>query len=193
MCIRDRGKSPLQESDVYLNNFLIFSRHFYDLIPSVRNDSKSMNWCYDGERDLERELCVDREIELYKLKRDYNELKEMLGVIEINDMKYLPVKIESENYFDDTCLNNNNNLTYDEKMTDLILNITTDGDWTEINNVDLVYDKIIIIGSNPMYDYCGKTNKLKFYGYYTQDGHMRYINKAENCYVKPRLIFDDGG
>ena len=35
------------------------------------------------------ELCVDREIELYKLKRNYNELKEMLEVVQINDMKYL--------------------------------------------------------------------------------------------------------
>ena len=87
------------------------------------NGVESVRWCYD-ERDLDGELCVAREIELYKLKRDYNELKEMLEVIEINDMKYLLYKIESENYFDDTCLNNNN-LPYDEKITDLILNVTT--------------------------------------------------------------------
>ena len=93
--------------------------------------------------------------------------------------RYLLVKIESEDYFDDTSLNNNN-LPYDEKLTDLIMNIITNGDWTEINNVDLVYD------------YYGKMNKLKFYGYYTQDGHM-CVNKIENCYVEPRLIFDDGG
>ena len=73
------------------------------------------------------------------------------------------------------------------------MNVTTEGDWTKINNADLVYDKIIIMGNNPMYDYCGKMNELKFYGYYTQDSHMRYVNKIENCYVKPRLIFDDGG
>ena len=70
--------------------------------------------------------------------------------------RYLPVKIENENYFDDTCLNNNNSL-YDEKITDLIMNITTNGDWTEIYNVDLVYD------------YYGKMYELKVYGYYTQD------------------------
>ena len=58
-------------------------------------------------------------------------------------MKYLPVKIESEDYFDDTCVNNNN-LPYDEKITDPILNIITNGDWTEINNVDLVYDLSLI-------------------------------------------------
>ena len=43
----------------------------------VWNDVKSMRWCYD-ERDLDRELCVEREIELYELKRDYDELKEMV-------------------------------------------------------------------------------------------------------------------
>ena len=99
------------------------------------NGVKSVIWCYD-ERDLDRELCVDREIELYKLQRNYNELKEMLAVIKINDMKYLLYKIENENYFDDTCLNNNN-LPYvvmNEKITDPILNIITNGDWTEINN-----------------------------------------------------------
>ena len=57
----------------------------------------------------------------------------------------------------------------------------------------MVYDKIIIMGSNPMYNHCGKMNKLKFYGYYTHDSHMRYVNKFEKCYVKPRLLFDDGG
>ena len=116
-----------------------------------------MRWCYD-ERDLDRELCVDKETELYELQRNYDELKETLGVVKLNDMKYLPVKIESENCFNYTCLNNNN-LPYDEKITDLILNIITNGDWTEIHNVDLVYD------------YYGKMNKLKFYGYYTQDSH----------------------
>ena len=51
----------------------------------------------------------------------------------------------------------------------------------QVLNVDLVYD------------YYGKMNKQKFYGYYTQDNRVRNVNKIENCYVKPRLIFDDGG
>ena len=99
-----------------LNNCLLYT----SLVPSVWNDVESVIWCYD-ERDLDGELCVDKEIELYKLKRNHNELKEML-----NDLKYLPVKIESEDYFDHTCLNNNN-LPYDEKLTDLIRNIITNG------------------------------------------------------------------
>ena len=41
-------------------------------------------------KDVLRKSCVDKEIELYKLQRNYNELKEML-----TDMKYLLVKIET--------------------------------------------------------------------------------------------------
>ena len=76
--------------------------------------------------------------------RDYNELKEMLI-----DTNYVLVKIESEHYLVDTVLNNNN-LPYDEKVTDLIMNIT-DGDLTDVLNVDLFYD------------YFGKMNEFGFY------------------------------
>ena len=72
------GKRPLLMKDL---NYLPF---LYKFVPSVWNN---VIWCYD-ERDLDRELCVDKEIELYRLQRNYNELKEML-----NDLKYLPVKI----------------------------------------------------------------------------------------------------
>ena len=135
-----------------------------------------MIWCYD-ERDLARELCVDKEIELYKLQRNYNELKEML-----NDMKYLLVKRESEDYFDGTVLNNNN-LPYvvmNDKITDWTMNIITDGDLTNVPNVDLFYD------------YFGKMNEFGLYGYNTQNSNL-CGNKIENCYIKPRLIYDDGG
>ena len=40
-------KSLLQENNVFSNRSLIFSRRFYDLIPSVWSDRKSMKWCYD--------------------------------------------------------------------------------------------------------------------------------------------------
>ena len=146
-----KGKRPLLMEDLSGFPFL------FKLVPSVWNGVERVRWCYD-ERDLDRELCVDKEIELYQLKRNYNEWKEMLEV----------------------CLNNNN-LIYDEKITDPILNIITNGDCTEINNVDLVYD------------YYGKMDKLKFYGYYTQDNRMWNTNKIENCYLTPRLNFDDGG
>ena len=41
--------------------------------------------------------------------------------------------------------------------------------------------------------YCGTMEKTKFYGYNTRDSHMMCTNKNEMCYVKERLIFDDGG
>ena len=74
---------------------------------------------------------------------------------------------------------NKNNLI-DEKVTDPIMNIITTGDLTEILNVDLVHD------------YYDITNKLKLFGYDTQDNNM-CVNKTEKCYIKQRLIFDDGG
>ena len=83
-----KGKGPLLLEDMRSLSCYPF---LYEFVPSVWNGVESVRWCYD-ERDLDGELCVDREIELYKLKRDYNELKEMLEVIEINDRKYLPVK-----------------------------------------------------------------------------------------------------
>ena len=51
----------------------------------------------------------------------------------------------------------------------------------------------IILGGNPI-DYCfGTMEKISSCGYKTKNNHMLYINKIENCYVEPRLIFDDGG
>ena len=43
-------------------------------------------WCY-GEGDLDRELCIEREMELYKLKRNYNQLRERLEGVKINNIK----------------------------------------------------------------------------------------------------------
>ena len=144
-----KGKSP-----VLIEDFCF--PVLYEFIPSVWIDIKSMRWGYD-ERDLDRELCVERETELYELKRDYDGWKEMLEV-------YL----------------NKSNLMYDEKINDPISNIFTNGDLTEIRNVDLVHD------------YCDKTNEFAFYGYDTQDSNM-CVTDIENCYLKQRLIFDDGG
>ena len=80
------GKRP------YLMKDLNYFPFLYKIVPSVWY-VESVIWCYD-KKDLDGELCVDKETELYKLKRDYNELTERL-----NDLKYLPVKIKSEDYF----------------------------------------------------------------------------------------------
>ena len=115
------------------------------------------------------ERIKERETEIFKLNRDYEILIQNL-CMEREEQIDLPYKIEFDNCFDE----------YDEKINYPILNIITNGDWTEIHNVDLVYD------------YYDKMNKLKFYGCYTQDSHM-CVTEIENCYLKQRLIFDDGG
>ena len=60
------------------------------------------------------------------------------------------------------------------------MNIITDGDLTKILNVDWLND------------YFGKMNTFGFYGYATQNSNL-WGNEIENCYIKPRLIYDDGG
>ena len=41
-------------------------------------------------------------------------------------------------------------------------------------------------------DYFGKMNEVGFFGYDTQDSNL-CVNEMEQCYIKPRLIWDDGG
>ena len=48
-----KGKSPLEETNVFSSSPLIFSRCFYDLALSVWTDRKSMKWCY-GKRYFDR-------------------------------------------------------------------------------------------------------------------------------------------
>ena len=60
------------------------------------------------------------------------------------------------------------------------MNIITDGDLTNVFNVDRLYD------------YFGKMNEFGFYGYNTQNSHL-CGNTIERCYVKPRLLWNDGG
>ena len=130
------------------------------LVPSAWNERESVRWHYD-ERRLNREWCSERETELYKVKRDYNELKERL-----NDMKYLPVKIES----DDSYLNNNN-VTYDDKIIDLVFRKITYGDWTKLIDSDKLYDIIN-----------GTTKDIEIMVCNNNNNNKSCINKEEKCY-----------
>ena len=58
MCIRDRGKRPLLVDELLM---------LYNVVPSVYSNYESVMWFYE-----ERELCIEREIEVYKLKRSYD-------------------------------------------------------------------------------------------------------------------------
>ena len=80
------------------------------------NDVEIMIW-YGDERDLNRELYVNKETELYNLNREHDEWKESLEVY----------------------LNNNddNDLT---KVINPIRNTITDGDLTNVLNVDWLHD-----------------------------------------------------
>ena len=79
-----------------------------------------------GERYLERELYVDGEIELFRLKRSYKELIEKLELEKIDDMKYLPVVVDIDNYFDDTVVDDKH-LPYD------VIDIVNKYDYTKRN------------------------------------------------------------
>ena len=136
------------------------------------------------------ERIREREIEIFKLNRDYEILVQSL-CIEREKQSDSPCKIGIDNYFNDICINNNNLSDvlisivneYDEKINYLTLYKNTYGDRIEITNVDRFYESI---GNNGMKYYVDK-------GYNTNDSHMLCINEIEMCYVQQRLIFDDGG
>ena len=169
-----KGKSPLLLEDM---RSLSCSPKFYELVPSVWDGRESVIWCY-SERDLDRELCIDREIELFQLKRNYKELKERLELKEIDDIQYLPCKIEMDNYFDDVI----DIVEYNEKITYLVLTRITDGDRTKSTNVDRFYE---LIGDNGV-------------KYYVDNGHNNNNNKLKVhknnlCFKYVRYLHDDGG
>ena len=62
-----KGKSPVLLEDM---RSLSCSLKNYELVPSGWSERENVIGRWD-ERYLERELCVDREIELYQLKRNY--------------------------------------------------------------------------------------------------------------------------
>ena len=165
------------------------------VLPSELSENVRLDWESDYE---ERE----RVIELFRLSRDYEGLVKELNSerIMINnvdlpcavvnndydiniDDKYLPVGRSSVLVVADKC---------DNEVTHLGLTINTNGDLTKNTNSHMDYEKIIMEG-NPMPYYCGTMEKINYYGYYTKVSHMMCTNEIEQCYVKSRLIFDDGG
>ena len=113
-----QGKRPLLVDEVVM---------LYNVVPSVHNNYENVMWYCE-----ERELCVEREIELYTLKREYDELRERVVV--------------GMNYFDNNYIND----LPDETTNYLTLNDDTDVDWT-INNYgnmmcNGIMDKIKLIG-----------------------------------------------
>ena len=79
----------------------------------------------------------------------------------------------------EVCRNNNdyNDLT---KVINPIMNVFTDGDLTKIPNVDWFNEHL------------SKMSEFGCSSYDTQSNHL-FVNKNEQCGIKPRLIWDDGG
>ena len=149
LCLQ--GKRPVLVEE--LNCLLML----YNVVPSVcNNDVESMIW-YCDERELNREVYVEKVTELYNLNRKYDEWKESLKVYLSN--------------------NDCNDLT---KVINPIMNVFTDGDVTQIPNVDW-FD-----------EYSGKMSEFGCSGYDTQSNHL-FVNKNQQCCLKPRLMWDDGG
>ena len=74
----------------------------------------------------------------------------------------------------------NNDLIDLTKVINLTVNECNDGDLTKLPNVDWFHE------------YLSKMNEFSLYGYNTQNSHL-CSDKIERCYVKTRLIWDDGG
>ena len=144
---------------------------------------------FESDRYIERErYCKERErerkreIEIFKVSRNYEEFVERLGGERSNNNnKYLPYS-ETEVVGDDD--ENNDFVTY------LIVTNHTEGDRT-IPNVDKFYD--IVMWSNPAEYYYGIMDKTDLNSYYITKDDIMYLIKNELCIRKIRLLFDDGG
>ena len=125
---------------------------------------------YDGEKCFERER--KRELEIFKVKRNYEEFVERLE-LERNNKKneYLPNN-ETETPVDEV---KGENITY-PMLTD-----NTNGDWTKLTNIEQVYEPIK-----------GIRNDVEVVVYYNNINKLD-INKNDLCYKYVRLLFDDMG
>ena len=101
-----------------------------------------------------------------------------------------------DDYFDNTVVNDNNlpDVVIDivneyDDTNDMGITKNTNGDWTKVNNVGKVYE--IIKRYNPI-NYNGIMNDIELMGYYINNNELS-VSKNDNCYIKIRLLYDDGG
>ena len=74
-----------------------------------------------------------------------------------------------------------------DKITYLMLTKNTDGDRTKITKVDGSYE---LIGNNGVKEYADIINDN---GHYNNNYNIKRVIKDDNCYIKVRLLYDDGG
>ena len=131
------------------------------VVPSAWVSRESVIGSYGG-RYFERELCVDGEIELFKVDRNYKEFVERLGIERVeNYIEILPCVEADIAAVDDDVVN-------DEFITYLVVTDYTKGDMTILYD-DKLYDKII--WNNPV-SIVEKYEKLN--NHYVDDNNIRY-------------------
>ena len=110
---------------------------------------------------------------------DEGELNREVYVEKVTELYHLNRKYDEWKESLKVYLSNNdyNDLT---KVINPISNVFTDGDVTKIPNVDWLNE------------YSGKMSEFGCSGYDTQSNHL-FVNKKQQCCIKPRLIWDDGG
>ena len=119
-------------------------------------------------------------MEIFKVKRNYEEFVERLGRERSNNNEYLPYS-EIEIAVDDV---------KDDNITYLILTEYTKGDRTILER-DQVHERIIWnkpINSKDIVERCKKLNK-----YYIDSTNVMYSIINDLYRPKIRLLFDDGG
>ena len=137
----------------------------------------------------------EREREMFKVNRGYEELVERLS-----DNEDLPCGVNSAVNDDNAVYNehlpdNETNVAADENNGEIItyLSVTNNNkrDWTT-PNVDMMYDRII--WSNPGDYYSGIVEEFeKLNSDYIGRGNIINLNQNEMYLYNIRLFFDDGG
>ena len=134
---------------------------------------------------------------MFKLNIGYGELIEIINRERVNNIEYLPCEIGST--ANDDKVDDIDYSPYDvTHIVDEYVDITyrmvtknTDGDRTKNTNVEGLYE--LIVGSNLVNYSCDIGEESNVKGYCVNNNNVMSINKDENCYVKVRLIYDDGG
>ena len=160
-----KGKSLLAENDVFSSCSLSFCgvpgrarKCIYIVVPFAWNDRDRMKWCYD-----EKYFGRERNIELSEVSRNYKELGERMRTERVSNIVDLPgcensAAVDDDNvdsYIECLSVHRRGILIVDDsenkerikcvKVTDN----NTDGDKTRINDVDRLYD-LIIMWDNPV-------------------------------------------
>ena len=135
------------EDEVSSSSPLIFCNSKF-VVPFAWNEVVPVccDRCY-YEKYVERE----RMIEVFKLNRGYEGLVKRLKCEGVNYMKYLPVVVDVDGYFDDTTVDDEHLPCEVMDIVDEYDDITYLGitnnikrDWTKIINVDKVYELSLI-------------------------------------------------